>query len=191
MGDPAPCHNWAPAPKCGEQCTSTCGCDYATSGPACSDEGVVDGNANHTCYQLVTACSQPGRCLNGPNGPACMESKADCDTVRAAYENQLAGYAAIVRSGDGPLAPGSYSDVQCAASCKVYSGHCAQGLDTCWLLPKYLASSNPELDRLADLYQTLGCPALGHCDCPPAPVAVCKYGERLGSDPAPLTCIVQ
>jgi hypothetical protein len=73
----------------------------------------------------------------------------------------------------------------------VSEGHCARGLDTCWLIS---TGPDPELDRLAGLYQALGCPALGACDCPPAPVATCAPdSSRAGSYgyPGPLTCTVK
>jgi len=34
----------------------------------------------------------------------------------------------------------------------VSAGHCAKGLDTCWLRPRYFSGPDTELDRLANLY---------------------------------------
>jgi hypothetical protein len=67
----------------------------------------------------------------------------------------------------------------CAPSdCGVVAGHCDLGLGACW----YLGRPQPELDRLANLYQSLGCATSMPCACPPATVsATCETNPDGGS----------
>jgi hypothetical protein len=63
-------------------------------------------------------------------------------------------------------------------------------LDTCW----FIYPSSPELDQLAALYESLGCPALGDCTtCPPAPDVSCEFdsSKASGRYRGPLTCTVK
>ncbi len=174
-------------PMCGNACTAECGCcpRFAST---CLPNGISVGRGS--CYEFVP-CSGPDRCVVGKNGPVCAESTSDCEAVRADYEARLTSpLAAVVRAGAGPLAPGPYRNVMCPETCRVSAGHCAQGLATCWLLSY---ETNPELDRIANLYQALGCPALGPCSCPPAPIASCQFDASgaAGGYSGPLTCMVE
>jgi len=182
------CECGAP-PRCGTACTASCGC-CPVGASECSSAGIILKNANLNCYDVIP-CSGLDRCVVGSNGPVCAESKSDCETVRAAYEAWLRSLPmATVRSGSGLLDAGTYPDIQCPEACKVTEGNCAQGLDTCWFLSY---GPDPERDRLANLYQALACPALGPCNCPPAPIASCQYdsSQSMGSFRGPLTCTVE
>lgn len=126
----------------------------------------------------------------GMQGPMCAESTNDCGAVQATYEAQLqVGHPPTVRTGSEPLAAGLYPDTQCPYMCQVSPGHCAQGLDTCW----FIYPPSPELDRLATLYESLGCPPLGPCTCPPAPDVTCEFdsSKASGDYRGPLTCTVR
>jgi hypothetical protein len=174
-------------PPCGQMCRGKCGChrmDYSS----CAPDGILVGRGE--CYDF-TPCSGPDRCVMGSQGASCAESNADCGDVHVAYETGL-GYSLTVRSGAPALAIGPKRDIHCPEACTVLQGHCAQGLDTCWLLPKYFAGPETELDRLADLYQSLGCPSLGRCECPPSPLTSCQFDASLakGMYRGPLTCMV-
>lgn len=189
-GEASPrCECGAP-PRCGSGCSSRCGC--CGVGPStCSTEGIVRTDLTRNCYEAVVPCSGPDRCVIGSDGPMCAESKSDCETVRAAYQARLerSGRATTtVRTGSA-LAAGLYRDIQCPQYCIVSPGHCAQGLDTCWFLSY---GPDPELDRLAALYQELGCPSLGPCICSPAPDASCQDDSAgaAGSYQGPLICTV-
>jgi hypothetical protein len=178
-------------PRCGATCNSTCGCcDVGPPGPYdCTTDGIVV-NSTQNCYDVVP-CSGPNRCVFGSAGPVCAESASDCNAVRTAYEAQLRwSMMETVRSDAGPLDAGTYPNVQCPEACRVSAGNCAQGLDTCWFLSY---GPDAERDRLANLYQELGCPALGPCNCPPAPVASCQYdaSRSQGDYGGPLTCTVE
>lgn len=175
------------APRCGEACTARCGCcpEY---GSTCSANGIIVGKGS--CYETIP-CSGPGRCVVGNDGPVCAESTNNCEAVRTAYESGLR-FSLAVRAKSAPLAPGAYSTVECPEACHVSQGHCAQGLDTCWLLP-YYGTSDSELDRIANLYAALGCPALAACDCPPAPITSCQFPSdgATGTSGRALTCMVE
>lgn len=178
----------AAPPPCGQQCTSKCGC-CGIGSSQCAAGGIIVGRL--TCYDFVP-CSGPDRCVVGNNGPVCAESSGDCADVRSAYEDRLR-YSLLIRSGSPALASGPYNDIQCPNACTVSAGHCAQGLDTCWILPLYFSGPDTELDRLANLYQSLGCPTLGACNCPPAPSTSCQFdtSKAQGSERGPLTCMVE
>jgi hypothetical protein len=174
-------------PICGSSCQSECGCCSAF-GATCSEQGILIGHGS--CYEFVP-CSAPNRCVFGENGPICAESTNECEAVRLTYESYLhTPSMGIVRSGSEPLAAGVYESIQCPDRCQVSEGHCAQGLDTCWFLAY---RPTPELDRLASLYQELGCPSLGQCDCPPAPIASCQPDPRgaMGDYAGPIRCTVE
>lgn len=148
---------------------------------------------SRNCYELIP-CSAPNLCVEAADGPTCAEptdSLAACDAVRSAYDLLLQRiHPVIVRAGAGPLAAGAYQSSQCPEACKVSAGHCAQGLDTCWFVS---SGPDPELDRLAALHQSLGCPALSPCLCPPAPEAICQVdgSGAAGAFRGPLTCMVR
>jgi hypothetical protein len=182
------CECGAP-PRCGETCTAACGC-CSVGPPSCSQDGIVRSNPSADCYDLIP-CSAPDRCVDALAGPVCAESAIDCEAVRSAYEAHLQrSSATTLRTGEDPLAAGSYRNIQCPESCKVSAGHCAQGLDTCWFI-----SYGPdlELDRIAALYESLACPAMGLCRCPPAPEANCQFESTgaSGASRGPLTCMIQ
>jgi hypothetical protein len=175
-------------PRCGTACTSECGC-CPTSGSHCSSEGILRSSARGDCYDLIP-CSAPNRCVVGAYGAVCAESTNDCEAVRAAYEAPLASrLITTVRSGSGPLPPGTYPSY-CPEACQVSEGHCAQGLGTCWLLSY---GPDQELDRLANLYRELDCPPFGTCNCPAKPSASCQYdsSRATASYSGPLTCMVE
>jgi len=180
------CECGAP-PPCGQACQAKCGC-CPINASACAPDGIIVGRGN--CYDF-TPCSGSDRCVMGKQGPVCAESSGDCEDVRTAYEGALA-YSLTVRSGAPALAAGPYRDIQCPNACTVSPGHCAQGLDTCWILQKYFSDQNPELDRLANLYQSLGCPSLGPCSCPPVSLTSCEFDTSMaqGDYRGPLTCMV-
>src|SRR4051812_22609584 len=170
-GVPLACECGAP-PQCREGCHAQCGC--CGVGPStCVPAGILRTNQAANCYEDVVPCSAPGHCVLGSTGPICAESTADCAAVRAAYDARLQWTHVItLRTDSAPLPAGPYQNTLCPEACRVSAGHCAQGLDTCWFLS---FGTDEELDRLANLYQALGCPALGPCACPPAPVASCQY----------------
>ena len=184
-----PCECGA-APRCGETCKAACGC--CRVGPSfCSPEGIVRTDERMDCYYDVIPCSAANRCVNALSAPICAESVDDCEAVRSAYETRLRWTrATTLRTGSGPLAAGRYRSIQCPESCKVFAGHCAHGLDTCWFLSY---EPDAELDRLAALYETLGCSPLGPCSCPPAPEATCEFDSSgaAGAYRGPLTCAIE
>lgn len=176
------------APRCGQSCTASCGC-CGVGQSACSPEGIIRADLSRNCYDLVP-CSTLNRCVAAIDGPTCAESAKDCEAVRSAYEVELQrGHPMIARTGSEPFAAGFYPKIQCPESCKVSQGHCAQGLDTCWLVSY---GPDPELDRLATLYEALGCPPLGVCNCPRAPEASCQFDSSgaAGAYRGPLTCMI-
>lgn len=61
-----------------------------------------------------------------------------------------------------------------------------------WLVP-YYGSSDSELDRIANLYAALGCPALAACACPLAPITTCQFPSdgATGTSGRSLTCMVE
>jgi hypothetical protein len=183
------CECGAP-PRCGEVCQAACGC--CRVGPSsCAPEGIVRTDQSLNCYAELIPCSAMNRCVPAIGGPMCAESVDDCEAVRAAYEAHLhSAGPTTLRTGSGPLPTGLYRNLQCPDGCRVSAGHCAQGLDTCWFLSY---GPDPELDRLAALYETLGCPTLGPCSCPPAPEATCQFDNSgaAGAHRGPLTCTVQ
>lgn len=174
-------------PVCGEDCKATCGCSVGQS--SCAPEGIMRSDFDRNCYQLIP-CSAPNRCVEVAQGPTCAESAAAWGAVRSAYDVRLQwSRPLMLRSGSGALAAGSYPHVQCPEACKVSQGHCAQGLDSCWFV-----SSGPdaELDRLAALYASLGCPPITSCSCPPAPEASYQIDSSgaAGAFGGPLTCMI-
>jgi hypothetical protein len=153
-------------PICGEPC-GPCGCRPCFEGaePFCAPQGdvyrCVEGRQ---CHELVETCPDPDACVAGH----CASSEEDCELVRTTYEAHLSpsrggSIVAVIRAGSTTLAPGVYGP-GCASNCQVVHGDCAAGLDTCWLVGYRTA----EMDRLASLYQRLGCPPLtDDCQCPP------------------------
>ena len=154
-----------PAPLCGTICDSQRGCE------PCPYEGVewcVNGTVSRCaqggrCREVLETCSDPEACA----GAICAKSADDCDAIAAAYENsitpsQTGSIVARVRPGDDGLAPGEYGP-GCRADCDIVPGDCEAGLNTCWLV----GYRTPDMDRLAALYQRMGCPPLSECDCPP------------------------
>jgi hypothetical protein len=184
--DPPEC--WAP-PRCGEASPEpgrVC-LKFATT---CVETGIIIGRGQ--CYDFVP-CSGPNRCVEIGASAICAESIDDCGTVRDAYEKYVKNtfHLAEVRSGSGPLAPGIYDRAGSPWECSVLQGHCAQGLDTCWLVGNEGALSS--LDRYASLYQSLGCPSLGPCDCPAQPQVSWKPEPQPGTDAGagPYRCFIE
>ena len=177
------CFPW-PARVCGEECGNPCGGGCAL----CFPEGEVScaygkvTRCRRTCVEVLEVCSKADACAL----TTCAESVDDCDAVRDAYNAQLqivpsASIAAVVREGDGGLPPGEYG-YGCPNDCSVVPGDCAVGLETCWLVGWRTA----EMDRLAALYERLGCSEKKECDCPPLDVTVtCQVSEAENETDAP------
>jgi hypothetical protein len=174
-------------PICGEPC-GPCGCFPCFEGtePFCAQDAVYQC-VESRCRELVETCPDPDACVAG----RCASSVEDCELVRTTYEAHLSpsrggSIVAVIRAGSTTLAPGVYGP-GCASNCQVVHGDCSAGLDTCWLVGHRTA----EIDRLARLYQRLGCPPLTEdCQCPPVttPIA-CEWG----TDPNEPTnaCVVE
>jgi hypothetical protein len=131
---------------------------------------------DYSCFE-ITPCAERDSCVRDSFGPVCADSAEDCEKVRDGYNWTIASQnlmGGVVRSGEPGLPPGY--DLQCHAEdgCTLMPGHCDSGLDTCWLvMPPYM---KPELDRLAALYERLGCPPLSDCSCTPMPSEfVCAF----------------
>lgn len=149
-------------PACGQPCYNPCG--YECSG--CLDVGrdYCAGGAirrcKTNCIETMETCSEPDACA----GSICAESVADCEAVRTAYENELLfgrSVVAVVRTGSSGWPPGEYGP-GCPGDCAIVPGDCESGLETCWLV----GWRTSEMDRLAKLYQRLGCAPSPVCDCP-------------------------
>jgi hypothetical protein len=83
-----------------------------------------------------------------------------------------------VLAGSAGLMPGAYNFACDQADCGIVAGHCDLGLGACW----YLGRPQPELDRLASLYASLGCAKSTPCQCPAASVsAICEANPDGGS----------
>lgn len=164
------------APMCGEQCTHPCGCRCNdTTGPRCfGDQQLAQcvHLSQGACYQPVAQCV-PGGCLDAPNGAA--HCATDCAEVRESYADVLAdGHIGFVETGSAGIAPGPYNfsywcePTDCSTTT---TAHCELGLGVCW----YLGKPIERLNRLAEAYQALGCPANASCDCPaPTHAATCE-----------------
>ena len=136
-------------------------------------------------------CSARGRCVEAADGPACAESAHACDAVRSAYNLWLQKlHPLIARAGSDSPPASAFQNSQCPEACKVSAGHCAQGLDTCWFVAH---GSDPELDRLAALHESLGCPAMAPCVCPPVPDISCQVDSSgaAGAYPGPPKCMIR
>jgi len=156
-----------PTPICGNPCLSNPGiCGAGCMGCSVGADWCSDGTVYHcadTCIEIVEVCPDTNACI----ASGCARSSSDCDAIRAAYEQTIKPVAngsvvAVVREGTDSLAPGEYGP-NCPGDCNVVAGDCTAGLDTCWLV----GHRSAETDRLAALYERMGCPALSACNCPP------------------------
>ena len=176
-------------PVCGESSNGAWGA--CSVGPStCSPQGIVRTNQSRNCYDVIP-CSARGRCVEAADGPACAESVHACDAVRSAYNLWLQKLDPLIaRAGSDSPPASAYQNSQCPEACKVSAGHCAQGLDTCWFVAY---GSDPELDRLAALHESLGCPAMAPCVCPPVPDISCQVDSSgaAGAYPGPAKCMIR
>jgi hypothetical protein len=183
-----------PTTLCEIGCTSSSGCLSCAEGSKRCDDGLTVRRCSAGCWEKAESCVPPGGCVVPPGGSArCADSLDDCAAIRDAYEEALRqADITIVRSGSPSLAAGAYNAACSDADCVMDPGHCAAGLDTCWLLGR----PAPEIGRLASLHQALGCPPVLECNCPPAVVATCESGVngapawQNGSISATNACIV-
>jgi hypothetical protein len=134
------------------------------------------------CYSVVDMCPSADSCVDVPGllGSAfCARSRADCQKIASAYgATAAAANITPVLAGSSGLKPGAYNFGCAPADCAVVAGHCDVGLGACW----YLGRPQPELDRLASLYMSLGCANSTVCQCPAANVtAGCETNPDGGS----------
>jgi hypothetical protein len=185
-----------PVPICGEGCRSQCGCCRCAPGERyCDGETIFECKAG--CYGPVETCATVEACVpSGHDSSAfCADSVDDCEAVRNVYESLLASLNVTPLPRDSAsLEPGAYNPACAESDCAVQAGHCQSGLGPCW----FLGRVQPELDRLASLYASLGCPAVATCDCPsPVMEAHCETGQdgtpawSSGSISATYACIVR
>ena len=154
-------------PMCGEVCQSSCGC-CGCYGDFCTSVGIMSCRG-YGCYDILPCSSEDSCFLKEDGAGACAETIGDCDGVRQAYDMELAALRiTTVRSGDSPLASGSYDPPCIPSDCEVVDGHCSEGLDTCW----FIGNPSSELERLASLYARLGCAQTTECNCPDPPTSV-------------------
>jgi hypothetical protein len=98
----------------------------------------------------------------------CARSTADCPAIAKAYAAVVAAENITpVAPGSTGLAPGVYNPNCDSIDCGVVPGHCDLGLGACW----YLGRPQPQLDQLANVYESLGCATSTPCQCPPATAA--------------------
>lgn len=158
--------------ECGNPCGGGCGDCFPEGKVSCTDGKVT--RCEGSCVEVLEVCSNQDACAL----TTCAESVKDCDAVRDAYNAQLqivpgTSVAAVVREGDAGLPPGEYGS-GCPDDCSVVPGDCSVGLETCWLVGR----RTTEMDRLAALYERLGCSEAKECDCPPLDVTLtCRYSE--------------
>ena len=163
----------SPAPACDQPCQHACGCSAPTE--ACVGDHLVAPHGN--CVAVRQVC-RPGACIDDPNRLGDARCAANCQDVKLAYaraRSEAGIYAAV--SGHEPLGPGPYNGSSSCepADCVVTPGHCNAGLDTCW----YLGPPIEKLERLAELYIELDCPADLTCDCPAPPNNVtCEMSQE-------------
>lgn len=185
-GGPVACNGALP-PECGQPCTSECGCIFCAPGAQeCRTVGgvaeVATCRADGTCYEL-TSCPSGGGCLQtGTAAAVCVSTVADCPLVKDAYEKTTAT-AALVERADGTVLQKDAGSCFGAANCGVFEGHCTIGLGDCWYVG--VDTQPSELDRLAALYENLGCSVAQSCACTSTPAAATC--DRLGK-PGPGVC---
>jgi hypothetical protein len=132
---------------------------------------VLRCDASAGCFALVDTCPSADACVIAPGAvdtAFCARSRADCPRIARAYQATVAAASLpAVPPGSSGLAPGVYNPGCAPADCAVVPGHCDLGLGACW----YLGRPQPQLDRLAALYASLGCATPTPCACPPAQVS--------------------
>jgi hypothetical protein len=117
-----------------------------------------------TCYAVADTCPTADACIVTSAGAQCARSTADCPAIADAYAYAIANANVTpVLAGTSGLQPGVYNPGCAAADCGIVPGHCDLGLGACW----YLGRPQPELDKLAALYESLGCATSTPCQCPP------------------------
>ena len=170
-------------PPCDHPCDDACGCAACYETQERCESGVIR-RCKTNCIEAVETCPAPDACI----GSKCAKSVADCDAVRAAYENELArssSMVTVVRSGSSGLVPGEYA-AGCPSDCAVVPGDCEAGLETCW----WVGARTAEIDRLAGLYRRLGCAPPQSCDCPaPETALVCTSVHDAGGNYLRNACV--
>jgi hypothetical protein len=181
-GDPCAAAGCALAPECGSACGSSCGCCSCYLGNAyCDGDRVLRCN-QPTCYDVFDTCPA-GACVYAPgtttSAASCARSAADCPAIANAYAATVAaGNLTAVPAGSSGLTPGEYNFACSPIDCGIVPGHCDLGLGACW----YLGRPQPQLDRLAALYQSLACATSTPCSCPPQQAtATCETNPDGGS----------
>lgn len=163
-----------PAPECGQPCQSPCGCSDPISEICLPGDRLA--RARGSCLLVEQVC-RPGACIDFYNLKNEARCAANCSDLKIAYAEALKQGQAGVVSGRGPLEPGPYNGSSSCepGDCVVTPGHCDLGLDLCW----YLGPPIEKLERLAEFYVELGCPADLTCDCaaPPSDVS-CEMSEE-------------
>ena len=161
-----------PEPPCGQPYQSPCGC---VGGPVTNtclpDDLLVRGDGS-------CALCRPGACIDASSSYPLARCAATCSDIKLAYANartraQVGGAV----SGRASLEPGPYNGSSSCepADCVVTPDHCEVGLDLCW----HIGPPIEELERLAEFYVELGCPADLSCNCaaPPANVT-CEVSQE-------------
>jgi hypothetical protein len=181
-------------PVCGQGCGSPCGCASCSGDSYCKDAQLF-GCVSFVCYGVIDTCPSADACIVTRSGAQCARSNADCGAIADAYAYAVSGANITpALTGSSGLKPGVYNLGCSAADCNIVSGHCDLGLGACW----YMGRPQPELDKLAALYQSLGCATSTPCQCPPQQVtASCQSNPDGGvwrSSPGVLdtyACVVQ
>ena len=150
------------APRCGEPCPCVCTC----AGSYCEDDVIYDCDLNRECYEPRQTCA-PGTCVS-VSIPFCADTPDACPDIAQAYQSIVAG-AGPDPTAEEPPAAGTVLGAPCSDratidDCGLTRGHCELGLGACWYLG--LGRAQAELERLARLYEDLGCATPSPCECP-------------------------
>jgi hypothetical protein len=131
------------------------------------------------CYDVTDTCPSADACIVTSTGARCARTKADCPAIADAYAAYVAAVDITpVLPGPSGLRPGIYNPGCLPIDCGVIPGHCDVGLGACF----YLGRPQPELDKLAALYHSLGCDKPTQCQCPSQQVhATCETNPDGGS----------